>query len=445
MKHSDTHKKDTGLSNGMKLTDIKKVHFIGIGGIGMSGLARLFLHEKSQVSGSDRAPSIITEALEKEGVHFFASQVKENITEDIDLVVYTEAMPKDHEELVRARELGIETLNYFETLGVVANEYYLIAVSGSHGKTTTTAMLIDVFEEAGLDPSAIVGSLRAKTKSNYRAGKSKYFIVEACEYRRDFLSLKPDILVITNIEHEHVDYYKSLAEVQNAFQEFALQVREGGAVFVNFGGGNIAAVLEGVRASVIDYGKYFNPMLKLSMPGIHNQMNASAAQAVAEFVGIEKEVAKTALQNFKGTWRRFEYKGEYNGAKVYDDYGHHPTEIKATLGGVRELYPNKEITVVFQSHTYTRTHELFSDFVDALALANRVIVLPIYAAREENVSGVSHTKLVSAIQEKNKNAEALDTIESAVTKLKTSLTEKDVVITMGAGDMTPIVADMLTK
>jgi len=429
----------------MKLSDITKVHFVGVGGIGMSGLARLFLHEKKLVSGSDRAPSLITEALEREGVTFFPTQVKENITEGTDLVIYTEAMPKDHEELVRARELGIPTINYFEALGMVANEYYLIAVSGSHGKTTTTAMLIDVFEEAGFDPSAIVGSLRAKTKSNYRAGKSKYFIVEACEYRRDFLSLKPDILVITNIEHEHVDYYKSLAEVQNAFREFALQVREGGAVFVNFGGGNIAAILEGVEASVIDYGKYFDPTLKLQIPGMHNQMNASAAQAVAEFVGIEKSVAQRALQNFSGTWRRFEYKGECNRAKVYDDYGHHPTEIKATLAGARELYPDKEITVVFQSHTYTRTHELFKDFVDALALANRVIVLPIYAAREENVSGVSHTKLVSAIQEKNKNAKAFDTIESAVTELKSSLSMKDVVITMGAGDMTSVVADMLTK
>jgi UDP-N-acetylmuramate--alanine ligase len=331
----------------MKLSDIKKVHFIGIGGIGMSGLARLFLAEGKEVSGSDRSASHITDALTSEGVTFKDSQVAENISDEVDLVVYTEAMAKDHEELVAARERGIPMMNYFEALGMVANEYYLIAVAGSHGKTTTTAMLVDIFEEAGFDPSAIVGSLRSKTKSNYRRGKSKYFIVEACEYKRDFLSLTPDILVITNIEHEHVDYYKDLGAVQSAFREFALQVREGGAIIVNFGGENIAPILESVTARVIDYGKYFDPLQKLTMPGVHNQLNAAAAIAVAECVGIKKEDAKNTLEHFAGTWRRFEYKGEVIlnnrgaedaprlGAKVYDDYGHHPTEIKATLKGAQ--------------------------------------------------------------------------------------------------------------
>ena len=206
----------------MKLSDIKKVHFIGIGGIGMSALARLFLTEGKTVSGSDRVPSDITHALEAEGVTFFPEQIGGNISDDIDLIVYTEAMPLDHEELVQARELRIQSMNYFDALGMVANEYYLIAVAGSHGKTTTTAMIIDIFEKAGLDPSAIVGSLRASTKSNYRAGKSKYFVVEACEYRRDFLSLTPDVLIITNVEHEHVDYYKNLDAVQQAFHELSL-------------------------------------------------------------------------------------------------------------------------------------------------------------------------------------------------------------------------------
>ncbi|MCR4286223.1 MAG: Mur ligase family protein, partial [Candidatus Kaiserbacteria bacterium] len=330
------------------------------------------------------------------------------------------------------------TINYFDALGMVANEYYLIAVAGSHGKTTTTAMIIDILEEAGFDPSGVVGSLRAKTKSNYRAGKSKYFVVEACEYKRDFLSLTPDVLVITNIEHEHVDYYKSLKDVQDAFTEFAGQVREGGAVIVNFGGQNIAPILEGVRAKVIDYGKYFDPTLTLKVPGMHNQMNASAGKAVADFVGIERDVAKTALQNFAGTWRRFEYKGEVAGAKVYDDYGHHPTEIKATLQGARELCPDKKITLVFQSHTYSRTHALFADFVEVLASADKVIVLPIYAAREENESGVSHTQLVNAIQEKNPHALALDTFDEAVREVKTHASTNDIIIVMGAGDVTMI-------
>jgi UDP-N-acetylmuramate--alanine ligase len=430
----------------MKLSDIKKVHFIGVGGIGMSGLARLFLYEGKEVSGSDRVPSDITHALQNEGVRFFETQVKENIETGVDLVIYTEALPKDHEEILEANAKGIPTINYFEGLGMVANEYYLIAVAGSHGKTTTTAMLIDVFEEAaGLDPSAIVGSLRSKTKSNYRAGKSKYFIVEACEYRRDFLSLEPDILVITNIEHEHVDYYKDLEAVQKAFRELAVKVSEDGFIVANLSDPNVLPVVEGLSCTVIDYRKYVDPLRKLTMPGMHNQMNAGAVTAVATHLGVKPLNIDEALGKFGGTWRRFEYKGECNGAKVYDDYGHHPTEIKATMQGARELYPDRHITIVFQSHTFTRTHELFSDFVDVLALADCVIVLPIYFAREENVSGVSHTKLADAIREKNKNILALDTVEEAVTELKKSLSSKDVVITMGAGDMTSSVADGLVS
>ncbi len=404
----------------------------------MSGLARLFLHEGKEVSGSDRSVTPLVEALRSEGVRVCEGQVKKNITVDLDLVVFTEAMSHDHEELVCAREEGIRTINYFEALGMIANEYYLIAVAGSHGKTTTTAMLIDIFEDSGLDPTAIVGSLRAKTKSNYRAGKSKYFIVEACEYKRDFLSLTPDILVITNIEHEHVDYYKSLGEVQSAFREFAAQVREGGAVVVNFGGENIAPILEGLTVELIDYGKFFNPLRKLMVPGLHNQMNAAAAIAAAVRAGVSGDAASATLEHFAGTWRRFEYKGEYNGAKVYDDYGHHPTEIKATLQGARELYPDKKITLVFQPHTYSRTHELFSDFVDALSFADSVILLPIYAAREENESGVSHTKLADALKEKNKNVKALATFDETIIELKNTIGDTDVVLIMGAGDVTEV-------
>ena len=409
----------------------------------MSALARLFLGEKKVVSGSDRTPSDITRALQAEGVTFSDTQVAGNIAEGTDLVVYTEAMPKDHEELVEARKRGIETVNYFEALGMVANEYYLIAVAGSHGKTTTTAMLIDIFEEASLDPSGIVGSLRSKTKSNYRKGKGKYFIVEACEYRRDFLSLTPDILVITNIEHEHVDYYRDLREVQEAFREFACQVREGGAVVVNFGGPNIAPSLESVTARVIDYGRYFDPMLALKVPGVHNQMDAAAATAAAELVGVSRQTSRSALEKFGGTWRRFEYKGEVNGAPVYDDYGHHPTEITATIHGAQELYPERKITLVFQSHTYSRTHTLFNDFADALALADRIIVLPIYAAREENESGVSHTKLAEAVHGKGKEAFALDTFEEATASVRQTVGENDLVLVMGAGTITEVASRLV--
>ncbi len=417
------------------LDDFTAIHFVGIGGIGMSALARFCLGEKKIVSGSDRAPSDITRALEKEGVKTYPSQIAANITDDVDLVVYTEAMPQDHEELEAARVRGIPMMNYFDALGMVANEYYLIAIAGSHGKTTTTAMLIDILEDAEFDPSAVVGSLRSRTKSNFRAGKSKYFIVEACEYKRDFLSLTPDILVITNIEYEHVDYYKTLRDVQEAFREFAAQVREGGVVILNFGGENMAPILEGLSAPIIDYGKYFDPTLKLRVPGVHNQLNAAAATAAAAHAGVSRDIIKSSLENFKGTWRRFEYKGEVNGAKVYDDYGHHPTEIRATIQGAREMYPDKKITLVFQPHTYTRAAELFDDFVTELGKADRVLMAPIYAAREQNTLGVSSEKITEHINSQGGNATTHNSFDNIVAVLKRESTENDLVLIMGAGDI----------
>ncbi len=438
----DTINQNKELSNGMKLSDIKKAHFIGIGGIGMSALSRLFLAEGKEVGGSDRAPSSITDTLQTEGVSFYSTQVAANISDDIDLVVYTEAMQKDHEELLAAREKGIPTINYFDALGMVANEYYLIAIAGSHGKTTTTAMLIDIFEGAGLDPSAIVGSLRAKSKSNYRKGKSKYFIVEACEYKRDFLSLEPDILVITNLEHEHVDYYPDLTSVQSAFRELALKVRENGFVVANTADANVAPCLVGLSSTLVDYREFFDPLRELTMPGLHNQMNAAAAITVASVCGINEGEAEEALKSFAGTWRRFEFKGEVNGAKVYDDYGHHPTEIRATISGVRELYPDKNLILVFQSHTYTRTKTLFNDFVEALKLADTTIILPIYAAREINESGISHYDLVSGVTERESAAIALETFDETVEYLKENVSNNDVVLIMGAGDVTRIAEEL---
>lgn len=429
------------MSNKVALENIKKIHMIGVGGIGMSGLARLFLHEGKEVSGSDRAPSPITNALESEGMKFYPEQVAGNVAGDVDMVVYTEAMAHDHPEMAAAKALGVPMMNYFEALGLVANQYYLVAVAGTHGKTTTTAMLIDIFEEAGLDPSAIVGSLRAKTKSNYRAGKSKYFIVEACEYRRDFLYLEPDILMITNIEAEHLDYYNDLKDVQAAFRELALKVRPGGAVIAETANSNVAPVLEGLNVEVIDYKKHLDISFLLKVPGVHNRMNAAAAMAAAAKAGIELEVAKTALSNFTGTWRRFEYKGEVNGAPIYDDYGHHPTEIKATIGGARELYPDKKLVLVYQPHMYSRTDALFNDFVAALGLADEVILAPIYAAREMNESGVSSEKLAAAIGPK---AMAVSSLEEAVERVRGIVGGDSVVLVMGAGDVTKVAAE-LTK
>lgn len=401
----------------------------------MSALARMLLQERKTVTGSDRSVSDITCGLSSLGIKVYETHEAANITGDVDLVVVTSAVKEDNVEVLAAKERGIEVREYAEVLGMAVNSYYLIAVTGTHGKTTTTAMLTDVFEEAGYDPTAIVGSLRSKTKSNFRPGKSKYAVVEADDYQRHFLHLKPDVLVILNLEFEHVDYYKDLTDVQDAFRTLVSQVPEDGAVVTDVHNENIAPILNGLKCEVIDYKKSFDPLLQMKQPGLHVQLNAAAALAAAAFVGIKAPVAKKALSNFAGTWRRFEFKGEINGAPIYDDYCHHPSEIRATLEGAREKFPNKKLVTVYQPHTYSRTHELFDGFANELAKADQVFLLPIYAAREENESGVSSKKLVETIREKNPNVQFSPDFESATAGLRDVADPDSVILIMGAGDV----------
>lgn len=430
----------------MDVTNIKRIHFIGIGGIGMSALARHFLSEKKAVSGSDGTLSDITKKLAEEGILIYSEQSPDNITKDVELVVYTEAITKGSDgwpELQAAQKAGIPTINYFEALGLAMNPYYLIAVAGTHGKTTTTAMLTEIFEAAGKDPTAVIGSLRAKTKSNYRAGKSKYAIVEACEYKEDFLHLRPDVLVITNIEHEHVDYYPTLSDVQKAFRKLIEQVDEKGVVITDPTSPTIAPILEDCPVEVIDYNSQLDLSLHLKQPGVHNLLNASAALAVTKHEKLNIDEAKTALQNFAGTWRRFEYKGILNGAPVYDDYAHHPTEIKMTLKAMCEAHPEQRIVAVFQPHTYTRTVALFKDFAKAFAGADEMIIVPIYAAREENTTGISSRELAVKSLEYAPKTRFSESLEAAETELRKTIKPGDAVVIMGAGSVTQL-ANALT-
>lgn len=415
----------------LNLAAVQRVHFIGIGGIGMSALARYFLHERKTVSGSDRAPSALTDALEREGVRFFPEQVPENLADGVDLVVYTEAMAADHPELVAARERGIPTRNYFAALALVANPYYLIAVAGTHGKTTTTAMLVDVFEEAGLDPTAVIGSLRTKTRSNFRAGKSTYCIVEACEYRRDFLHLEPDVLVITNLEAEHLDYYRDLADVQAAFGELARKVPEEGFIVCDPHDPNVAPVLADVRATVIGYPRLVDPLMELAVPGMHNLKNAAAALGVVEALAIDPAIARHALEHFAGTWRRSERIGETpEGALVFDDYAHHPTEIEVTVRAFRERYPEHRIVLAFQPHLHSRTKDFFEGFVAALALADEVVFAPVHEARTEVDTSAGSPELAAALGEK---ARVFGSYEEIVAYLREHTAAGDLILTMGAG------------
>jgi len=420
---------------------IERIHFVGIGGIGMSALARHCLAEKKVVSGSDRELTDITKTLAAEGVQIMSPQSAENISDDIKLVVYTEAVTKGSDgwdELQAAKKKKILCLNYFDALGLAMNPYYLIAVAGTHGKTTTTAMLTDIFEAAEKDPTAVIGSLRAETGSNYRAGKSKYALVEACEYKADFLSLRPEILIITNLEHEHVDYYESLADVQAAFAKLISQVAEDGVIVTNTKDPNIAPILQGVEQEVIDYVEFLDVQLELKQPGLHNRLNAAAAIAAAVQEKIDSTLARTAVQDFRGTWRRFEYKGEVNGAAVYDDYAHHPTEIKATIAAAKELYPDRRLVTIFKPHTYSRAATFFDEFAKSFAGVHEALFLPIYGAREENTWGVSSRELAVKTLEYVPTTQYFGTHEAVEQYVLEQVRADAVVLVMGAGDVTEI-------
>lgn len=425
------------------INHVTHIHMIGIGGIGISGLARFLVHEKKTVTGTNDIASPKTlDALEEMGVTI--SYDMEQLPE-ADMYVYSEAWHSIAPGLLaQAKATKKPVVNYFEALGMAANPYYLIAVAGTHGKTTTTAMLTDVFEAAEKDPTAIIGSLRAKTNSNYRPGKSKYAIVEACEFRRDFLHLTPDVLVILNIEHEHVDYYQSLTDVQTAFRELIEQVHDTGVVITNPKDPNIAPVVADAPVPVIDYTAQLDVQLPLKAPGLHNKLNAAAALAVAQHETLSRDTARQALTDFAGTWRRFEYKGECNGAPVYDEYAHHPTEIKAALAGARELYPDKRIVTVFQPHTYSRTKALFDDFAKAFREADEVVVAPIYAARETDTLGVTSRELAVKMIAYTPNAHYQKDFDAIVAHLQATVSSNDVVVVLGAGPITEVAGRVAT-
>lgn len=438
-----------------------KIHCIGIGGIGLSALAQLLKHQGHAVTGCDRSLSPVTDKLMSAGIMVAQGHDARHITEDLDLLVYSDAVPEDQSERVRARELGIEQKSYAEALGEIANESQcLIAVAGTHGKTSTTAMLIDVLEAGGLDPTAVVGSLRAKTKSNFKNGSDNYFVVEADEYLRHFLYFLPKVLVITNIDADHLDYYKDLADVQSAFRALVEKVPADGFIICDPNDPNVAPVLEErIKAKpfnkrlslypdgIVDYKKYYDTELPMKVLPLQ-RINAAAVLAVADILKIDQSVAKKALSEFTGTWRRFEFKGSTkDGALVYDDYAHHPKEISMTLASVREMFPEKKIIVAFQPHLYSRTKLLLSGFATAFKDADEVIVAPIFAAREEPDPAISSEILAQKITEHGTSARACDSLDDILLELKTKISNlktKSLIITMGAGELYKI-AEQLTK
>ncbi len=423
------------------IANLKKVHMIGIGGIGMSALAQYLLDQGAQVTGSDREPSPVTELLEQKGIRVLLEQKAENVPDDTELVIYSEAVWEDNPERMRAKELGIREQSYFEALGDISAGKRTVAVAGTHGKTTTTGMLARILRDAGASPTAIVGSLVRDFGSNYLAGESDWFVVEACEYKEDFLTLSPEVLVITNLEFDHTDYYRDLEHVQSAFRALAEKVPATGTIVTNPDDPNIAPVLAGLPATIIDYTKEAGYPTKF--PGEFNLMNARAATAASRIVvpGISEDVLRDSLTAFEGTWRRFEYKGKTaKGADVYDDYAHHPTAIRKTLTELRKKTSGK-VFVAFHPHLYSRTRDLLPEFATAFTGVDEVIIAPIYAAREIDDGTVSNASLAERIGKSGVHAR-FGTFVEIETILRSEPGEGDIVMTMGAGDIYKV-ADQL--
>jgi UDP-N-acetylmuramate--alanine ligase len=415
------------------MVSAKNIHMVGIAGIGMSALAQFLKHEGKNVGGSDRDDSPVAEMLRKKGIDVVIGRA--DVPDDTELLVYSDAVPSANFERMSAKAVGIPEMSYFEALGEISHGVRTIAVAGTHGKTTTTGMLAKILQDGEYEPTAIVGSIVRDFDSNFLAGSRELFVIEACEYRDHLLKLSPETLVITNIELDHTDYFPDLKALQNTFRIAAEKVPAHGAIITNPSDPIISAALQNVSAPVIDYTREEVPALGLI--GEFNMMNARAASAAARaaFPDIKQGTIDRALSEFKGSWRRFEYKGETpNGAAVYDDYAHHPTAIAKTIEAARQKFPGKKIVVAFHPHLYSRTRSLLREFAEALAKADHAIVAPIYAAREEPDPLISHRVLAREAAERGGDVIALDSFDAIRDELL-KFDPSHLIITMGAGDI----------
>ncbi len=442
---------------------IKQVHCIGIGGIGLSAIAEILLDRGYTVTGSDMNESDMVDKLIASGAHIFLGHRAKNV-EGADLVVYSAAVSQDNPELVRAAELGIPTATRAELLGLLMSQYEnSIAISGTHGKTTTTSMVSLILRNAGKKPTILVGGNLKEICGNCEVGDSSYFVTEACEYMDSFLSLRPKIELILNIDSDHLDYFKNIEHIVSSFHTFAGLVPKDGKLIAydanafvksavrdcsdiitfgfnegcNYYISNITFNQAGMPKFDVNHKGQVLCSIQLAVPGEHNILNALAAFACCYELGVSPEVIAETLEAFTGTERRFDIIGlTKDNITLVDDYAHHPTEIKATLAAAKML-PHKKIWCLFQPHTYTRTIALFDAFADAFSDADFVVMADIYAAREKNIYKVSSSELVEAIKKKHptQNAYYLPTFEEIAKFVKEHAEDGDVVITMGAGDI----------
>ena len=455
------------MTNLDELKQYKHIHMIGIGGTSMSGIAEILKRYGFIVTGSDASESELVDKLRESNIHVVVGHDLENLRK-ADLVVYSAAIPETDIEMQEAKRLNIKTMERSTFLGLITEAYRdTICISGTHGKTTTTSMISVCFLEAKKDPTIQVGAILKQIDGNNRVGRSDFFILESCEYVESFLKFHPKTEVILNIDNDHLDYFKDLDHVKNAFVKFVGLLPDDGLLILNADDKNCVDLYKNTNSKIVTFGinneksnfvarnisfdnngfplfdvyrnNTFYKSIKLSVPGLHNVYNALACIATCYEYGIEKEVIKEGLLKYTGAHRRFEYKGNTNGASVYDDYGHHPTEIKAVYNAMKKKKYNRS-WVIFQPHTYSRTKNLLNEFAQALSGFDNIIITDIYAAREKNTYGISSKDLVKQININRVGRQALymSDFHEIAKYIRDRVMPNDIVITLGAGTVTQI-------
>ena len=451
----------------------KKIYMIGIGGTSMSGIAEILKHYDYDVIGSDIKESSAVQKLRDDGIKVNIGQVKENITKDIDLVVYTAAINSSNEELKEAKRLGIETKERGKFLGeLTLNFKDVIGVAGTHGKTTTSSFVSCVFVEAGLDPSIQIGSNLDLIGGNYRIGHSDYFIIEACEYKDSYQNFKQRSAIVTNIDSDHLDYFKNIDNIVKSFREYVSHLPEDGILVLNMDDKRCLDLQKYTKAKVItvsitnkyadfkakniiydthgcpSYDVYkkgeFLAKVKLHVKGELNVYNSLQCLALCYAYGIDIKSIIRGLSKFTGSKRRMEYKGKFNGASVYDDYAHHPTEVEATANAMLKEKFNKSFAV-FEAHTFSRVHEHLEKFAKSLVKFDHIIVMPIFPAREENIYGVKPEDIVDKLKELKKDAIYIETFDEIKDYLKERVKKGDLIVCLGAGDVTKLAEKLVTE
>jgi UDP-N-acetylmuramate--alanine ligase len=447
------------------------IHFVGIGGIGMSGIAELLLNLGYKVSGSDLQTSEITERLKNLGGIIFAGHGADQIS-DADVVVTSSAVGHDNPEVLAAERISIPVIPRAEMLAELMRLKYSVAIAGAHGKTTTTSMVASVLAQGGLDPTVVIGGKLKSIGSNAVLGKGDFIVAEADESDGSFLKFSPAIAVVTNIDREHLDYYQDLETIKAVFLDFIDRIPFYGLAILCLDNESIQDLIPKIKKRYTTYGMSSQADFQikdvefekrrsrfsvyrqghklgrftLNLPGIHNVYNATASIATGVELDVPMDAIKSALQTLEGVQRRLEIKGEANGITVVDDYGHHPTEIKTTLQAIEECWPNNRKVIVFQPHRYTRTQALFDDFTRSFYQSDILLVLPIYAAGEQKIEGVTGWKLCQGIEAHgHKEVFCSEGKEDAIAYLKENLKPGDVLLTLGAGDVWQVGMDILKK